>query len=139
MMQNSKKQICIESMQTQGCETGATGMRSAWSAGKGRFPFFAVIVAAVIAPSGAFGALSFNGTNQFVTFGRARNLGSPTFTIETWFNWTGGGVAANTGNGGVMAIPLVTKLSAETDGDNRDGNYFLGIQSPGGVLAADME
>ena len=99
----------------------------------------AIVVAALVLPAAAFGALSFNGTNQYVTFGVARSLGSPTFTLETWFNWTGGGVAATTGNGGVLAIPLVTKMSAEADGDNRDGNYFLGIRSPDGVLAADME
>jgi len=99
----------------------------------------ALVAAALIVPAAAFGALSFNGTNQYVSFGTARSLGSPTFTLETWFNWKGGGVATTTGNGGVLAIPLIAKLSAEADGDNRDGNYFLGIRSPDGVLAADME
>ncbi|HUR44352.1 MAG TPA: LamG-like jellyroll fold domain-containing protein [Candidatus Saccharimonadales bacterium] len=87
----------------------------------------------------ASGALSLNGTNQYVTFGLAKSLGSPTFTLETWFNWTGGGVPGNTGNGGIWAIPLITKMTAEDDGDERDGNYFLGIRGTDGVLIADME
>src|SRR5436305_9861662 len=98
-----------------------------------------IVVAALVLPAAAFGALSFNGTNQYVTFGVARSLGSPTFTLETWFNWSGAGVAATTGNGGVMAIPLIAKMAAEADGDNRDGNYFLGIRTPDYVLVADME
>ncbi len=61
------------------------------------------------------------------------------FTLETWFNWNGGGIPANTGNGGLAAIPLIAKLSAEQDGDNRDGNYFIGIRVPQDVLAADLE
>jgi len=98
--------------------------------------FFIGIVAA---PSALRGGLSFDGTNQYVTFGTAKNLGSPTFTLETWFNWTGSGAAASTVNDGLTAIPLISKLSAEADGDNRDGNYFLGIRLPDGVLAADLE
>jgi hypothetical protein len=83
--------------------------------------------------------LSFDGVSQYVTFGRATNLGASAFTLETWFNWSGGGVAANTGIGGVMALPLVTRLSAEKDGDARDGNYFLGLRPSDGVVVADME
>ncbi len=94
---------------------------------------------ALLVPGVALGGLSFDGTNQYVTFGTATNLGSPVFTLETWFNWNGGGVPANTGNGGIAAIPLITKLSAEQDGDSRDGNYFIGIRVPQGVLAADLE
>src|SRR2546422_1190474 len=97
------------------------------------------VIGVVAAPGVAVGGLSFDGVGQHVSFGTARNLGSPTFTLEAWFNWTGGGIAANTGNGGLTAIPLIAKLSAEADGDNRDGNYFLGIRTPDGVLAADLE
>ena len=94
---------------------------------------------ALLFANAAFAALSFNGVNQHVTFGPAPGLGLPVFTVEVWFNWTGKGVPANTGNGGVQVIPLVAKMSGEADGDNRDGNYVLGIRSPDGVLAADME
>jgi len=66
-------------------------------------------------------ALSFNGTNQFVTFGTAPGLGTPTFTLEVWFNWTGGGTAATTGTGGITdMIPLVTKGRGENEGSNVD-------------------
>ncbi len=93
--------------------------------------------ALALIPSAGFGALSFDGVKQYVTFGPAPRLGSPTFTVETWFNWTGGGVPAK--NSGLLIVPLVSKMSAEFDGDNRDGNYLLGIRMPGRVLAADME
>ena len=83
--------------------------------------------------------LSFDGVSQYVTFGRATNLGAATFTLETWFNWNGAGVPTTTGSGGTLAIPLIAKLSPEADGDNRDGNYFLGIRPAGALLVADME
>jgi hypothetical protein len=38
-----------------------------------------------------------------------------------------------------MAVPLVAKMAAEFDGDNRDGNYFLGIRPGDAVLVADLE
>src|SRR6185295_2944358 len=93
----------------------------------------------------AGGALQFNGTAgpaQYVTFGPAPGLGASSFTLELWFKWGGGGLATNTGSGGLTAaIPLVTKGSSEVDlagvGTNKDMNYFLGIQ--GGKLAADFE
>ena len=49
-------------------------------------------------------ALQFAGTNAFVTFGRALNLGASTFTIETWFRRDGAGVATLTGSDGVTAV-----------------------------------
>jgi len=101
-----------------------------------------VFISALVRNDSAFaqnyGGLGFNGSSQYVDFGAATNLGSATFTIETWFKWTGSGVTTSTGNGGVQAIPLIAKLVGEFDGDNRDGNYFLGIRSDG-VLAADFE
>jgi len=97
----------------------------------------ATLMGLAISPAVKSGLL-FDGTSQYVTFGPATNLGCASFTLETWFNWSGGGVPANTGNGGGSAIPLISKLSAEADGDARDGNYFLGIR-PDGFLLADME
>lgn len=93
----------------------------------------------VSAPARPWGGLAFDGVSQYVTFGRAARLGLPAFTIELWFKWSGGGVVGTTGGGGVAAIPLLAKLQGEFDGDNRDGNYFLGIQPAGGVLVADLE
>src|SRR6266446_1267230 len=102
-----------------------------------------VVVSAFVRNDSAFaqnyGGLGFDGSSQYVDFGAATNLGSATFTIETWFKWTGSGVTANTGGGGIQAIPLIAKLVGEIDGDNRDGNYFLGIRGSDGVLAADFE
>jgi VCBS repeat-containing protein len=84
-------------------------------------------------------ALSLGGTNAYVTFGAAPGLGAATFTLETWFRRDGTGIATNTGNGGVVAVPLVTKGMAETEGGNVDMNYFLGIRPTDNVLVADFE
>lgn len=92
-----------------------------------------------VSASPAGTALAFNGTNQYVNLYQSASNTGPgvkAFTIETWFKYSGG-VTASTGNGGIIAIPLVTKGRGEADGDNRDMNYFLGIQ--GGKLAADFE
>ena len=84
-------------------------------------------------------ALSFDGVNDYVTFGPAPGLGASTVTIETWFKRAGTGVAASTGTGGVSAIPLVTKGRGEAEASNVDMNYFLGIRASDNVLCADFE
>ena len=89
------------------------------------------------AQAASVSALQLNGTTQYVTFGAAPGLDAPAFTLELWFNWTGAGTTASTGNGGVVAIPLLTKGLHESDGSNLDANWFLGIA--GGKLAADFE
>ena len=86
------------------------------------------------------GGLNFDGVNDYVTFGPSTALGLSTFTIETWFKRTGPGSVADTGTGGLLAIPLVTKGRGEVDAnDNRDMNYFLGITTNNNVLCADFE
>ena len=81
-------------------------------------------------------SLQFDGVNDYVTFGTASSLGATTFTIEVAFKRTGTGVTTTTG--GVTAIPLLTKGRGEADGDNRDMNYFLGINAAN-QLVADFE
>jgi fibronectin type 3 domain-containing protein len=84
--------------------------------------------------------LQFNGSNQYVTFGAAPNLGASTFTLEVWFKRTGAGIGTTTGTGGIgSAIPLVTKGRGEAERSNVDMNYFLGIDAATGVLVADFE
>ena len=92
-----------------------------------------------VAANPANKGLDFGGTNAYVTFGAAPGLGVSTLTIETWFRRDGTGIATNTGTGGVVAIPLVTKGMAETEGGPVDMNYFLGIRSSDNVLVADFE
>ena len=82
-------------------------------------------------------ALLFDGVNDRVTFGPAPELGASTFTVETWFNWSGSASKTTSTGGLTSAVPLVTKGRGEADGSNVDINYFLGIQ--GGKLAADYE
>jgi hypothetical protein len=94
-------------------------------------------------PSFAQYALDFGGngtnTNTYVTFGNAAGLGLSTFTLECWFRRDGTGTTANSGSGGLYAIPLVTKGRGEDDGSIVDMNYFLGIRGSDNVLAADFE
>ena len=88
-------------------------------------------------PTG-FGGLSFDGSNDFVTFGQAPGLGLSNFTLESWFYWTGQGVALSSGSGGVTGIPLICKGRGEEDGTTKDCNYFFCIRTDG-RLAADFE
>jgi len=86
-------------------------------------------------------ALQFDGTNDYVTFGNVAGLGVTNFTLETWFNWTGGGTAMTTsGTQGLPSVyPLISKGRGEADGSNVDMNYFLGIDSATKALAVDFE
>lgn len=89
----------------------------------------------------AAGGLAFDGVNDYVTFGPATNtLGLSNFTLEVWFNWNGTGATTTSGSGGVgQAIPLIAKGRGESDGNNRDCNYFFAIDASTGTLAADFE
>jgi hypothetical protein len=107
--------------------------------------FFVLLCAAAYglrpasAQGAANGALALGGTDSYVTFGKAPLLGLSSFTLECWFRRTGPGLAAFTGNGGVEAIPLITKGRGEDDGSNLDMNYFLGIRAADKILVADFE
>jgi len=93
----------------------------------------------VSAPATA-GSLQFDGSNDYVTFGTAPELGLSTFTIECWFKRQGTGQITTTGSGGVTnAVPLVTKGRGEAENSNADMNWFLGISTSGNVIAADFE
>ena len=81
-------------------------------------------VSVAVNPNASNRGIDFGGTNAYVTFGAAPGLGVSTLTIETWFRRDGAGVATNTGTGGVVAIPLVTKGMAETEGGDRGHELF---------------
>ncbi len=84
-------------------------------------------------------ALLFGGTDAYVTFGQAKNLGLSAFTLECWLRREGVGAATRTGGDGLSAIPLIAKGRGEDDGSPLDMNYFLGLESTSGLLAADFE
>ena len=71
--------------------------------------------------------------------GEPNNLKLENFTISCWFKRSGDGITSSTGTGGIEAEPLVTKGRGESDNNNRDMNYFLGIDPATGFLAADFE
>ena len=106
---------------------------------------FAVVVC--VTPAQAQSALDLGGagtnTNAYVDFesaGLKPALGLATFTLETWFNRQGTGVATSTGSGGIASfIPLLTKGASQGDGSTVDANYLLGINTAGNVIAADFE
>jgi hypothetical protein len=83
----------------------------------------------------------FNGRTSYLTMGAATaTLGASAFTLEAWIYRTGAGNTTSTGTGGVTsAIPIIAKGRGEADGDNRDCNYFLGIDSATNRLVADFE
>lgn len=85
-------------------------------------------------------SLQFNGTSQYVTFGKAYALQAQSFTVECWFKRSGNGTVTSTGTGGWSNIvPLLTKGRGEAETpDSLNTNYFLGIRSDG-ILAADFE
>ncbi len=99
------------------------------------------VISGGVAPSGS-GGLSFDGVNDMVTFGVAPSLGVTNFTIECWFKPQGTSKRADTGTGGMFAVPLVTKGMAEIEAGATNMNYFFGIGTNNSgvpVLAADFE
>ncbi len=84
-------------------------------------------------------ALALGSGSAYVTFGNQPTLGLSQFTLECWLKRDGAGATVSTGTGGVVAIPLITKGRGEADGDNRDMNYFFGIDGTSAVLVADFE
>ncbi len=96
-------------------------------------------VRVTVTPPVGTDALSFDGTDDYVTFGDAQALKLGTFTLECWFKRETGGSTAGTGVGGVTAIPLIAKGRGQSDGSNVDCNYFFGIDGTSGVLVADFE
>ena len=98
------------------------------------------VVSVTLSAPAATGSLEFDGTNDYVTFGPAPELGLSAFTIECWFKRTGAGRITSTGTGGVTnAVPLVTKGRGEAEASNVDMNWFLGISTNANVIAADFE
>jgi hypothetical protein len=91
--------------------------------------FGILLLLTAASPSLAQTGLQLNGSNQYVTFGVASDLGASRFTLELWFRRDGAGATTSTGTGGVTAVPLITKGRGEADGSNKDMNFFLGVSA----------
>ena len=97
-----------------------------------------------------FGALQFDGVDDYVTMGNngatpsvptSQPLGAQSFTLECWVKHDPSGTGrttASSGSGGVNIYPLIGKGRGEADGSNVDCNYTFGLQTDG-RLAADFE
>jgi len=96
-----------------------------------------IIAILMLSLGSAPAAVFFDGSNDYITMGTATNCGGSNFTVSCRFLQRAGGATATTGTGGINAYPLVVKLVGEADGDNRDGNYFLGVAT--NRLAGDFE
>ncbi|WP_170266512.1 Ig-like domain-containing protein [Brevifollis gellanilyticus] len=66
--------------------------------------------------------------------------GPPTkcFTLECWFRKEGPGATAGSGSGGITVQPLFSKGRGESDNNNTDTNFLVGVTTDG-FLAADFE
>ncbi|MBK7513900.1 MAG: fibronectin type III domain-containing protein [Chloracidobacterium sp.] len=90
------------------------------------------------------GALQFDGTNDYVTFGP--NLNATAFTLEAWVKRSAGGATMSTGTNGLdgtsghpLVYPVLTKGMGQGETPaNINMNWFLGITSTG-VVGADFE
>jgi hypothetical protein len=100
----------------------------------------AVAVAGLASDALAGGVAGLDFTNDWVTMGPAPGLGTPTFTLETWFRIDGPGSWTWTGYGGIGAIPLISKGTTQNGGEGNtlDMNYILALVY-NGKLAADLE
>lgn len=97
-------------------------------------------ISASAAPQADSYGLNLGSGTDYITFGDPSKLDLAHFTIETWFNRTGPGIAYTTGVGGLsQAIPLVTHGSPQSDGSNIDENWILAIDDSSDVIAADFE
>jgi manganese-dependent ADP-ribose/CDP-alcohol diphosphatase len=72
--------------------------------------------------------------DSYVSFGNSSPLGLSTFTLEAWIMPTDFGDLCF----GIHAVPIITKGRMEQEGNNKDMNYFLGLDT-NRHLMADFE
>src|SRR5439155_17068325 len=81
-----------------------------------------------------------NGTSQYVTFGAAPSLDTPTFTLECWFMREGAGIGTSTGYGGIdSAIPLIAKRSEEHTSELQSRGHLVCLLPLEKILVGDFE
>src|SRR2546428_12352847 len=101
--------------------TGTVLSGAAWITGT---PF-----ASTPLPAGNYG-LHLKGTStaaDYVSFGPSASLGTPAFTVETWFMRDGNGGTTTTGTGGLAPlVPPVPEGRKESEARPVGIHYFLG-------------
>ena len=84
-------------------------------------------------------SIRFNGVHDYVTFGAAPTLNTTAFTLEGWIYREGLGISTNSGSGGAVGVPIITKGRSDNDAPaNVNVNYFLGVNSSN-QLVGDFE
>ena len=77
---------------------------------------------------------AFDGTDDYISFAMGGGDPDPlklaTWSTECWFKQASGGSTSNTGAGGLLYYPLVTKGRGEADGNNRDTSLLLETYRP---------
>ena len=88
--------------------------------------------------SGFSQSLRFTDTS-YVNLGNDASLKLTNFTIEAWIKIESPGSTTETGAGGIIAVPIVTKGRAQLESEALDVNYFLGYRPSDMRLVADFE
>ncbi len=83
--------------------------------------------------------LDFDGTDDSVAIGQLSSLTIKNFTVTVWFKREGAGTTVSTGTGGQTAEPIVAKLVGESETENLNGNFFIGIDQSTLAIAVDFE
>lgn len=84
-------------------------------------------------------AVLFDGVDDYITIPDSTGFDITNWTITSWINKNGTGIAANTGSGGDFFYPLVTKGMAEAESDAADITFMTGIDSDYNKMGVDFE
>lgn len=105
-----------------------------------RFSLFFLITGFCISTTTNFAqsSLGFNGVDSYVQIPDESSLQLHQFTLECWIQINGDGNPVQTGEGGVEAVPIITKGTEDPEAASGI-NYFLGIRALDHVLVFDYE
>jgi len=91
------------------------------------------------------GSFEFDGVDDYFEMPDSNDWDMPSWTIMGWFNMSGPGVNVNTGSGGMLYYPIISKGMAETETGIDDMAFAVGVCNesdatcPRTGLAVDFE